>query len=285
MPPNLGRIPKELIAIPQWVCWRADKTPVNPLTGANAKANDPTTWGEFNQAVHYWDAHKDDDIAGIGYEFSADDSFAGVDLDRCRNAETGEIEEWAWKIIKRLNSYTEISPSGRGVHIIIKGTVPTGGNKKGQVEMYSQRHYFTMSGLHLEGSPATIEERQAELMVLHSEIFGPKEKEAHKGPHPSHTLVLTSSEIIAKAQAARNGRKFERLWNGIWQGDYRSPSEADLALCSMLAYWIGPDPGRIDLLFRQSGLFRKDKWDRRTGETTYGARTIAKAISSCRAFT
>ena len=69
------------------------------------------------------------------------------------NAETGEIKEWAWQIIKRLNSYTEISPSGQGVHIMIKGTVPPGGNKKGQVEMYSQGRYFTMTGHHLGGTP------------------------------------------------------------------------------------------------------------------------------------
>ena len=90
-------------------------------------------------------------------------------------------------------------------------------------------------------------------------------------------LDLSDEELIAKASAAKNGDKFRRLWQGDISG-YGSHSEADLALCGLLAYWCGNDPGRVDQLFRQSGLFRP-KWDSQRGNQTYGAITIAHALS------
>jgi putative DNA primase/helicase len=89
---DLEKIPPELKRMPNWVSWRPDKTPVNPKTGKNAKANDPATWGTFSQAVRYWEANKGNGIAGIGYEFFRDDPYTGVDLDKCRNPETGELK-------------------------------------------------------------------------------------------------------------------------------------------------------------------------------------------------
>ncbi len=152
------KIPPELKARPQWGVWRQEvvdgrftKVPYQPRKPQKkASSTNPDTWGTFEQALS---VAQTNGFHGIGYVFSPQDVYAGVDLDHCRNPETGEIAEWAWQIIKRLNSYTEISPSGRGVHIIIKGIVPPGGNKKGQVEMYSQRRYFTMTGHHLGGTP------------------------------------------------------------------------------------------------------------------------------------
>jgi putative DNA primase/helicase len=99
--PNLERIPLELKALPNWVTYRPNKTPVNPLTGKNARADDPSTWGKFGQAVKQWESQKGNGIAGLGYEFSADDPFCGIDLDKCREPETGEIEAWAKAIIER----------------------------------------------------------------------------------------------------------------------------------------------------------------------------------------
>lgn len=157
-PFNLEKIPLELKARTQWVMWRQEmrkgkptKVPYQPGNPPKkADTTDPDTWGTFEQSLI---VAQTNGFHGIGYVFSPQDDYAGVDLDKCRNPETGEIEEWAWQIIKRFNSYTEISPSGRGVHIIIKGTVPPGGNKKGQVEMYSKGRYFTMTGHHLGGTP------------------------------------------------------------------------------------------------------------------------------------
>jgi primase-polymerase (primpol)-like protein len=159
---NFDKIPLELKVRPQWVVWRQEERegkltkapyrPQNPKKKADTTA--PDTWGTFEQALR---VAQTEGFHGIGYVFSVEDPYCGVDLDHCRNPETGEIGEWAWEIIRRLNSYSEISPSGTGVHILIKGTVPPGGNSKGlpgggKVEMYSQGRYFTMTGNHLGGT-------------------------------------------------------------------------------------------------------------------------------------
>ena len=182
LPLDPNRIPSELKALPQWVLWKSEirdgkptKIPYCPHDRRRkAKADNPSTWGPFVKAKGL---SQSNGFAGIGFEFSADDPYSGIDLDKCRNPETGEIEPWARDMITRLNSYTEISPFGRGVHIIIKGTVPPGGNKKGKVEMYYQGRFFTMTGQHLEGTPTTIKARQAQLTALHTAIFS-----KHKGP-------------------------------------------------------------------------------------------------------
>ncbi|MBI4795899.1 MAG: DUF3987 domain-containing protein [Deltaproteobacteria bacterium] len=252
------------------------------MTGGNAMANNPRTWGEFELAVRHWEAHKNNGIAGIGYEFDADDPFSGVDLDNCHNPETGEIEPWAQEIITSLDSYTEISPSGRGVHIIIKGAVHTGGNKKGLVEMYSRGHYFTMTGRHLEGTPTTIEDRQQELEALHREVFGEAQKPKTPPTRPIPALDLSDQELIDRAHQATNGEKFGRLWRGDTSG-YSSASEATAALLNLLVFWFGANPARIDRLFRQSGLIR-DKWDRPTSGSTWGALEIQKAMARATEF-
>jgi len=137
-----------------------------------------------------------------------------------------------------------------------------------------------MNGVHLEGTPTTIEPRQAELEALHQEVFG-KSSEAPKqappkGPGPD--MGLSEFALVDKAREARNGHKFARLWGGDTTG-YETPSEADLALSSMLAFWTGPDPARIDRLFRHSGLMR-EKWERQD----YRDRTITKALADTTEF-
>lgn len=284
----LKKIPPDLKVLPQWVCWREEvrdgkptKVPKNPKNGGNAKADTPGTWGTFAQAVQYWKDHKSNGIAGVGFEFSADDPYSGIDLDKCRDAETGEMETWAREIITRLNSYTEVSPSGGGVHVLLKGNLPPGGNRKGRVEMYSRGRYFTMTGLHLEGTPATIEKRQAELAALHGEIFGqaqpknPALPAKTSGSFPA--LDLSDRELIDRAHRAANGERFARLWRGDLAG-HPSPSEATAALLNHLVFWCGRDPERIDRLFRQSGLMRP-KWDRAQSGSTWGALEIQKAMS------
>jgi hypothetical protein len=282
-------IPQELRGLPQWVLWKSEirdgkptKIPYCPHEPKRkAEADNPETWGTYEQAIRHYRAHRNNGIAGIGYEFSADDLFTGVDLDKCRDPKTGEIEPWAQDIITRLSSYTELSPSGRGVHILVKGKLPPGPRRKGKIEMYDRGRYFTMTGHHLEGSPATIETRQTALDTLHKEIFSKSSKESQQTP-PKDTgprLELSDFAIIDKAKSARNGHKFERLWGGDITG-YDSPSEATAALLEKLVFWCGPNPdsSRIDRLFRQSGLMR-DKWDRPQSGSTWGALEIDKAIS------
>ena len=117
-------IPDQLKAYPNWVCGRTDKSPVDPKSGKDGYANRPETWGTYEQAVMYREAHKKDGIRTIGFEVGGESPFTGIDLDHCRNPETGEIEPWAWEIIKTLDTYTEISPSGTGIRMFVTGDLP-----------------------------------------------------------------------------------------------------------------------------------------------------------------
>jgi hypothetical protein len=277
---HLLAVPDELKGLVRWVNWqfverdgKTTKVPVDPNTGQPASCSDPVTWGTYARALARFNS---DAVDGIGFQLG--DSYAGVDLDDCRNRVTGEIESWAQEIIDGLDTYTEISPSGNGVHIVAKGSLPPRGRRKGNVEMYSSGRFLTMTGAHLKGTKIAVKERQAALGELHARIFGT----GNSSPAPTTVAgppnSLADEEIIDRAQHAANGEKFGRLWGGDSSG-YDSASEADLALCMMLAFWTGRDADRIDQLFRQSGLFRS-KWEERHSADgrTYGRLTIEKAI-------
>jgi primase-polymerase (primpol)-like protein len=194
------------------------------------------------------------------------------------NPKTGKVKGWAKEIIEMMGSYTEVSPSGTGVKIIIKGTLPGNGIKKGNIEIYDKGRYFTITGWHLEGTPKRILRRPKSLRALLEKITEKGQSDTDKkcDIKPS---TLTDNEIIERAKKANNGDKFKRLWEGNISG-YNSRSEADLALCAILAFWAVRDSSRIDNLFRQSGLMR-EKWDKihdPNNNRTYGQMTIDEAI-------
>ncbi len=137
---QLQNIPEEIRRRPQWVVHK-DKIPHIAGGVGRASSTDSLTWRSFGEAVQALETGRYD---GIGFVFSSGDPFAGIDLDNCRNPETGELEEWAEKIVRKLGGYAEASPSGTGVHIIVKGKAPN--KKRGKVEAYSSERYFTMTG-------------------------------------------------------------------------------------------------------------------------------------------
>jgi hypothetical protein len=249
------------------------KLPIDPRTGGLAASTRSATWSTANDAlaaVGRWN------LSGVGFVFTDSDPYSGVDIDNCRDPRSGQIAEWAWDVIRALQSYTEVSPSGTGVHVIVRGKLPAGqGNQiaihGGKVEMFSRARYFTFTGTHVTGTSTTINDCQAELLQLHQKFFAKKPVVEHRVSLPA--LFPSDEDLIAKARQAQNGSKFDRLWAGHWDGDYPSQSEADLALCCQLAFWTRRDTARIDRLFRRSGLMRK-KWLRKD----YREDTMAKAI-------
>jgi len=279
--PSFDSIPDGPKQVTRWVNWcviqrdgKPTKKPINPGNGEPASCTDPSTWGTYDQAVERF---KRGGVDGIGFELG--DDYVGIDLDHCRNPDTGELESWAQEIIRDLDSYAEVSPSGTGIHILAKGSLPKGRRRKGHIEIYSSGRYFTVTGWHFKGSPSTIEERSSAIRTLHQQVFS----EAHSRSKTSCRTdsvakAETDAELIERVCKVANGAKFDQLWSGNWTG-YDSQSEADLALCVILAFWTGSDAIRIDALFRRSGLFR-NKWDERHGADgrTYGQITIDKAI-------
>ncbi|HEX5424042.1 MAG TPA: hypothetical protein VF283_18220 [Bryobacteraceae bacterium] len=273
------RVPAELLDYRQWVLWRrvevngrATKIPISPWSGKAAACDKPQTWSTYRHVLY---ALRRFPCHGIGFVFTDADPFCGIDLDQCRAA-NGAIAPEALDLIKRLESYTELSPSGTGAHILVKAKLPGKGRRSGKIEMYDSGRYFTITGKHLIGTLVTIQSRQTVLEQLADELF-PKES----GVPPeafSNGFSLSDEELIERATRARNGDRFRRLWDGDASDYDNDHSRADLALCGILAFWCRGDVARIDRLFRRSGLMR-EKWDRRTGESAYGVRTISAALS------
>ncbi|MEY7849056.1 hypothetical protein AB7C87_07610 [Natrarchaeobius sp. A-rgal3] len=289
---DVEAIPDTLAERTQWICWRAEdrdgkttKVPVDPETGSFASTMDDQTWTTLEQALEYAATGAAD---GIGFVFTATDPLVGVDLDDCRDPETGEPLEPAPSIIERLDSFTEVSPSGTGYHVILEGDLPDGRNRHGSIEMYDQARFFTVTADHVDGTPTSINERQEALEAVHEEFVASEASDAADSvdddpPNtetPDQSLELEDEELLENARSASNGEKFDRLWRGSTAG-YESQSEADMALCCLLAFWTGGNATRVDHLFRQSGLMR-DKWDdiHYSDSSTYGEKTVERAISS-----
>lgn len=179
--PNLEAVPMELQEYPQWVVWKAvekkkrdgsvkvTKIPHNPKTGKPASSNRPETWGTFDDAC---EAYLIEGYTGIGFVFTTNDPFVGVDLDNCFD-ESGNLRDDARRAVDELQSFTERSPSGKGLHIICKGELPSAGhcdNKAGR-EMYQEGRFFTITADVVEGL-GTVKAGGAALKTLYSDWFG-----------------------------------------------------------------------------------------------------------------
>ncbi|GGM66568.1 primase-polymerase (primpol)-like protein [Halarchaeum rubridurum] len=271
-------IPDALTACAQWVCWaererdgKATKVPLAPHTGAYASVREPSTWASFEVAQR---AARSAAVDGVGFVFTDDDAFVGVDLDDCRDPETGRPASWARAIVDDLDSYTEVSPSGTGFHVYVRGTLPDGGNRSGSIECYATARFFTVTGDWVGGTPTDVRERTDALAAIHAEhVAAPPMDESDTPSGSGHA----DDDLLAKARRAKNGEKFARLWRGDTSG-YDSHSEADMALCFTLAFWTRRDVAQMDRLFRRSGLYRA-KWDERhyADGRTYGEQTVARA--------
>jgi putative DNA primase/helicase len=141
---NLDNIPNELKVLKQWVCWNSTKFPINARTGNKAEVNNPDTWCTFEEAREGVLSGK---YKGVGFVLTKDDPYVIIDLDHVIDPDTGEIQPWAQKIIDRMDSYTEISQSGTGIHIIVRGKKPGDRckSRNGQVEIYDHSRYFALT--------------------------------------------------------------------------------------------------------------------------------------------
>ena len=344
--PNLEAIPGELKApeVRRWVVWKLTegkgkdgksiwkKLPYQARNGYLAKANDPKTWCSFDEAVRaYQDkitiTYTEKGEApvklqggpdGLGFELGFEEStgknYFGVDLD---GLTTPEKWKWATEIIKALDTYAEISPSGKGVHVLgigTKGPGQTGTNcrKKG-VEVYDQRHYFTMTGKHFEGSPLTLNDREEELRAFHASIWG-HPSESHKGGRgerdnggsppiepPLSLVALTDEEIKQKLlnEKGTAGDKARDLFiYGFYQKHFPDGSEdggdwsgADQSLMNKIEFYcVNPsdeeNARQLDRIFSDSKLAKLDASSGRNKWTPgdlksnpYRQATIAKAIA------
>jgi hypothetical protein len=283
-PCEVSNLPREILDSPRAVVWnyetRAGKPTKVPYRAdqpsIRAKVNEPRTWNPFSMALA---AVEDQRADGPGVVLG--DRLVGVDIDHCIDPATGEITESALTIVRELDSYTERSPSGTGLHILVKGDLPVGGRRINGVEMYADERYFTVTGAHLAGTPTEVHERTDALTRLHARLFAtrPASPVAER-PDVRVAVALDDEELLDRARNARNGGRFRALWEGDLSEYGGDESAADLALCNTLAFWTGCNAVQMDRLFQHSGLMR-EKWNSRRGNRTYGARTIERAIADC----
>jgi hypothetical protein len=277
-------IPVELRARDQWVCWRYQKTRDSRWTkvpfdadGTPASSIDATTWTSIHRVMG---AYHEESADGVGFVVSADDDIVAVDLDHCFDRNGRKGEPWAIEVIQKLQSYSEFSPSGEGIRIFIRGKLPnaSSGRKKGNIEIYSAGRYLTVTGHRLKNAPTTVQSRQPEIDWLFQKFFTEPEPKAKPTNGNGAAWHPSDNELLERAFAAKNGEALRRLFQHGDFSAYPSQSEADLALCSMLAFWAA-DLDQLDRLFRRSALYR-EKWNQKNGSGTYGSRTLEKAWSS-----
>lgn len=290
-------IPPELQRGARFCLWRYEtvngrencKIPYNAATGGKAQTNNLETFSEF-PAVLDAAAAAPGQYDGIGLGLFGD--LAAVDIDHCID-DAGNISALALDIIETMDSYTERSPSGQGIRIIFAAP---GISRYMDKEDYEQQYYFRSSPaapgveIYIAGMTnryvtitgdtirtQTIEDRTRNAYTVLKKYMKRKQPQPQQIQQAPALVDLSDFDIIGRAKAAKNGAEFSALWAGDYTA-YPSQSEADFALCSMLAFWTGRDAARIDSLFRQSGLFR-DKWEKRS---KYRQQTINKAIENCR---
>lgn len=286
-PYNFNEIPAELKSLPQWILWKFEtrngkqtKVPCQ-VTGEMAQANNRRTWSTFATAVKFY---LEGDYDGIGFVFSRQDNYIGIDIDKC--VVDGKTNAFATEIIDTLDSYTEFSPSEKGIHIIIKGSLPqtvlgTGRkNTKHGLEIYSYGRFFTFTGNRENSND--IYDRTDELEEVFEQYFDDSDIQGrvNLAEFEKDEIKLSNESLWEKMFRSKNGDEIRSLYNGNLINDDHSAS--DLALCNYLAFWTGKSATRMDAMFRESSLNR-DKWDvihfSDTNET-YGERTIGVAISS-----
>lgn len=238
----LDNIPYELRALNQWVVAGSNKLPINPRTGQAAAVDDPSTWSSFDEARQSGYMH-------VGFVLSRDDPYTIIDLD---SPQTPEQITRHQMILATFDSYAEVSQSGQGIHIIVRGNIPSG-RRRDRVEVYSDGRYMICTGMLLNHRP--IVDQQAVLDMLVREMPETRTTELIESD-----ATLDDATLWQMASGAVNADKFTSLWNGEFS-EYGSQSEADFALLSMLAFYSRSNE-QVRRLFRQSGLGQRDKAQR-----------------------
>ena len=275
---NFNAIPEEMKKLPNWVCWRwqqrngkKTKMPYNPTTGNYAKSNDPATWADF-QTVKGQTAYD-----GIGFMLSSS-PFVGIDIDHC--IIDGKISRRPQEIVDSFSSYTEISPSGTGVHIIIKADINGPGKRNSELEIYSQGRYLTVTGDVLQGRGEIAERTQEVKELLYSlgnkrDVPPPVDITAQI--ERAGNASLDTLRILDLIKRSRQGILFTKLFDMGDISGYKSASEADMALMDILPFWTQGNRVLMLQIFNMSALGQREKWKTRPD---YQKSTIEQALKS-----
>lgn len=283
--------PADLVAENRWIAWRYEtrdgkqtKVPISPATGGFVNATDPANGLSFAKASDFVASNP-----GHGLGFILGDGYHGIDLDKCLGQDGALPPAPSW-IINTVNSYTEVSPSGKGIHIIarVDGEIPNPPkNRNGHFEYYPGRRFFCMTGAVYTGKETLREATQEVRQVL--EWYRGAQDATPPPPPPAaqpavalpvsddHVVVAASfadrvGGLFATDPAAREQARIRFLRD---YGD--DDSRADAALAGILAQFTS-DADQIERIMRTSCLVR-EKWD---GHPSYMSRTIGGVIEKIR---
>lgn len=279
----LSNIPDELKQLNNWCVWKFEnrngkrtKIPFNAATGEFAKSNDKSTWSSYETAVNA------EGVDGIGFFFEP--PYLGIDIDDIdddlhRFKQGDKLDNIVSEFNEAFKSYTEVSPSGNGLHIIVKGKIPGSRRRKANIEMYDSGRFFTMTGKTI-GKYKDVTEVSEQVFKTIYEKYLPDNtvKYPTTNNYQQNIHNLSEIDVINEIYKSKQAKLFDDLMKGNYEPYYTSHSEADMALANILAFWCARDYSQMDSIFRQSNLYR-DKWDEKRKNSTYGEQTLFKAIN------
>lgn len=282
----MSNIPEEMRRRPQWVGYmllenkdkgKPDKVPIDPHTMRGAASNRPDTWGTFEQAQAIVGRRgrckregetASAPVCGVGWEFNGD-GIVGIDFDHC--LQEGQLDPWVARWVEQFHSYTEISPSGEGLHIFCKGKLPGKAVKRPEAELYDRGRYFTVTG-DAYGPVRGLEPAQEAIDALYGE-FKPEPPQRPVLPPVGKDYLAVGLERDAKLRS-------------LWEGDRPNGNESsdDQALMNKLAYWCNCDQNAMIGAFLSSphAAGKDDGHKRKAARKDYMERTAQRAIESCR---
>lgn len=259
--PCYENIPAEMRAARRWACHR-NKVPVNPSTGRGISCADAGQWVSFDEAAQYVGAHD-------GLSFALGGGFVGIDGD-------GVTIDEAASVIRMIGSYAEVSTSGNGIHIILKGRKPGARCRKGKWECYDSGRFFTMTGVPATSQFFSVVEAQEGLEQFYRAYIDNGQQVSNDFPHTGAAEGLGSAEdIIQRIRDSKQGAMFSDLFDGGCAG--LNASVADMRLMNILPFWCGGDPSMMEQVFSRSALAQRGKWQERKD---YRERTIKAALAT-----
>lgn len=279
----LSNIPDELKQLNNWCVWKFEnrngkrtKIPFNAATGEFAKSNDKSTWSSYETAVNA------EGVDGIGFFFEP--PYLGIDIDDIdddlhRFKQGDKLDNIVSEFNEAFKSYTEVSPSGNGLHIIVKGKIPGSRRRKGNIEMYDSGRFFTMTGKNIGKYKDVTEVSEQVFKTIYNKYLPNNTiKYPTTNNYQENIHNLSEIDVINEIYNSKQAKLFDDLMKGNYEPYYTSHSEADMALANILAFWCAKDYSQMDSIFRQSNLYR-DKWDEKRKNSTYGEQTLFKAIN------
>lgn len=312
VPVEAENIPECLKAARRWCVWKAEPTKDGKsLTKKPMQASwpsrglsktEPKQYRDFATAWKAYEAGRLSErvpVDGIG--FVTGGGFVALDWDECCDEVTREVVPEVAAVLRRLNTYAEYSPSGKGVRAFLRGRLEGESitAKAAGIEIYDEPNYVTVTGFRVPGTPDEVAEGGALLVELYETAKAKQEaaaearSEARKakkaggkpetpstapGPHEGNGKAVSEEDAVLNlARRSSAGSAVDALLAGQWEGDYPTQSEAELALANHLAFYAGPGgEGLVERLMLGSGL-KRDKFAERRGGGTYLSLTVSKA--------